>query len=216
MGVVIFSVFMISSFVQVLTESLGRLWKGGEVAVIPVQGIIVMVVTIALKSVVWISCRKVKSSSVEALSQDAENDVIFNVFSLLFPWIGQRLEIPWLDPLGGALLSIYIIFEWTQTLWTNSLNLTGKRASAEDHQKMIYLVTRFSPLIKAINHIEVFQSGDQQIVECDVVLDRETTLPIAHDLGESIQVALESLEGVERAYVHVDFLATNPSSHKPK
>lgn len=33
----------------------------------------------------------------------------------------------------------------------------------------------------------------------------------AHNLGESVQLALESLPGVERAYVHVD-VKSNPSS----
>jgi hypothetical protein len=34
-----------------------------------------MIATILIKSAVWVWCRAIKNSSVEALAQDAENDV---------------------------------------------------------------------------------------------------------------------------------------------
>lgn len=49
---------------------------------------------------------------VGALAQDARNDVWFNTMSLLFPWLGEKFTLWWLDPLGGMILSIYIIIEW--------------------------------------------------------------------------------------------------------
>jgi len=81
MGVVVFSVFMISSFVQVLIESCERLMSRDlKAAVVPLQGVVIMVITIVVKFGVWYSTRGSKSSTVQALSQDAENDVIFNFF----------------------------------------------------------------------------------------------------------------------------------------
>lgn len=88
-----------------------------------------MVATILIKSLIWIWCRTIKNTSVEALTLDAENDIVFNFFSLLFPIIGQYLGWKYLDPLGGALLSVYIIVGWSQTLFENAQKLTGKRAS---------------------------------------------------------------------------------------
>ena len=75
MGVVIFSVCMITSFVQVFIESFQRLISP-ELAVveIPLQGILVMVLTIVIKGVVWVVYRSNRSTSVQALAQDAEND----------------------------------------------------------------------------------------------------------------------------------------------
>jgi len=214
MGVVIFSVCMITSFVQVFIESLQRLMSP-ELAVveIPLQGIIVMVLTIIIKGVVWIVYRSNRSASVQALAQDAENDCVFNFFSLVFPFVGQKIGVSWLDPLGGVVLSIYIIYEWVETLFSNVRNLTGRRASPEEHQRVAYLVTRFSPLVEAIQHCQVYQSGDEVIVEVDLILPETTPLPVAHDLGESVQYALENLEGVSRAYCHVDFRRTGPTGH---
>jgi len=217
MGVVVFSVFMISSFVQVLIESCERLMSRDlEAAAVPLQGIIIMVITIAVKLGVWLSTRGSKRSTVQALSQDAENDVIFNFFSLLFPFIGQKLDIWWLDSLGGVVLSLYIIVEWIATLRLNIQHLMGANASADEHQRVAYLVLRFSPCIKALQHMEVYSCGDQFIAEVDLVLPENTSLRKAHDIGESVQYAIESLSGIERAYCHVDYDPTHPSGHLPR
>ncbi|KAI9631388.1 hypothetical protein KEM48_014438 [Puccinia striiformis f. sp. tritici PST-130] len=214
MGVVVFSVFMISSFVQVLVESIERLLSGTKSAIsIPVTSMIVMWITILVKGVVWLWCRRKKNTSVKALAQDAENDCILNIFSLLFPYIGLKFNLPWLDAVGGLILSLYIITEWTGTLFDNVKNLTGRRADPIQHQRVAYLVTRFSPLIQAVQHCHVYQAGDDLIVETDVILSPETPLPVAHDVGESVQYALESLDGISRAYCHVDFSSNPMSGH---
>ncbi|KAH8919554.1 hypothetical protein BT69DRAFT_482983 [Atractiella rhizophila] len=213
MGVAIFSAAMITSFAQVFIESVERLIsKETETAVVPTSGLIVMLITIGTKFFVWISCRSLKNVSIKALAQDAENDVVFNSMSLLFPFIGQKFDLPWLDPAGGLILSLYIIYEWFKTLIENVHNLTGKRGTAQDHQRVLYLVTRFSPLIQGIHHVEVFRNGDELICEVDIILPTNTPLPVAHNVGEGLQFALEHLEGVSRAYVHLDF-TSGPSSH---
>jgi divalent metal cation (Fe/Co/Zn/Cd) transporter len=75
MGVVVFSVFMISSFVQVLVESIERLFAGSSAAIsIPFTSMLVMWATILVKGMVWLWCRRKKNTSVKALAQDAEND----------------------------------------------------------------------------------------------------------------------------------------------
>lgn len=53
--------------------------------------------------------------------------------------VGQWIHWPYLDPIGGAVLSLYIIYEWLGTLVTNTRNLTGKRASPHEHQRICYL-----------------------------------------------------------------------------
>lgn len=108
LGILVFAVAMISGFLQVLIESIQRLCdRHLEQTNLPPIAIATMVGTIVVKGAVWLSCRAIKSASVEALQQDAENDIVFNVFSLLFPYVGQLIKWPYLDPLGGAILSLY-------------------------------------------------------------------------------------------------------------
>lgn len=61
-----------------------------------------MLATVVVKGVVWFWCRQFKNASVAALAQDAENDVVFNIFSLIFPLVGQAINWPYLDPIGGV------------------------------------------------------------------------------------------------------------------
>jgi hypothetical protein len=46
-----------------------------------------------------------------------------------------------------------------------------------------------------------------------VVLDEKMPLRDVHDLGEALQYSIESLEGVERTFVHCDYTVGNPSGH---
>ncbi|KAK8858889.1 hypothetical protein IAR55_003120 [Kwoniella newhampshirensis] len=214
LGVLVFSVAMIASFVQVFIESFQRAIGPSEDRQVDVSllGVVVMLATIAVKAVLWVWCSRIPSSGVQALAQDAENDVFFNTMSLAFPWVGSLLKWHLLDPIGGMVLSLYIIFEWVKTLLQNFNNLSGKSASPDQVTRVLYLATRFNPVME-IADVECYHIGDDLIVEIDVILPRTSSLHFAHDVGETIQCVLESLDGVLRAYVHCDYSSSNPSQH---
>ncbi|KAJ7134326.1 hypothetical protein C8R44DRAFT_770196 [Mycena epipterygia] len=214
LGVLIFSVCMIASFSQVLVESVKKLFgeETGEIGTLSLFGKATMVATIVIKSVIWVWCGRFKSTAIQALAQDAKNDVFFNVFSLIIPWVGEILAIRQLDPLGGALLSLYIIKEWIETLLENFVKLSGRIASRDHHFRILYLISRFKPVLE-IAYLEVYHVGDELIVEVDVILPADTSLPYAHDVCEAIQYLIEALDMVSRAYVHLDYNSENPVQH---
>lgn len=189
LGVLIFSVLMVISFLQVLLESVNRMWATvthkpveGDL-VLPPIGIFFMVLTIFIKTFMWLLCHNHKNSSVRAIAQDSENDVMFNIVSLVFPTIGKYLGWSLLDPLGGAALSTYIISEWVATMADTTSKLTGKVASVQDASRCLYMVSRFS-LVQAISGFEMYHVGDTMVAEVDVVLPMHFKLKEAHDLGE--------------------------------
>ena len=218
LGVHIFSVLMVVSFLQVLLESVSRLWdmwlgrSSEKDLTLPMVGIVFMVMTIVTKTIMWMLCRSHKNSSMHAIAQDSENDAMFNMISLIFPILGQYLGLGILDPIGGAGLSIYIISEWVSTLADTTDKLTGKVASAQDAGRCLYLVSRFS-LVKAISGFEMYHVGDTMVAEVDVVLPMSFKLKEAHDLGEIITYCTESLTGIERAYIHLDYNPSGQSGH---
>lgn len=69
-----------------------------------------------------------------------------------------------------------------------------------------------SPQILALDTVRAYHSGPRIIVEVDVVMAPHETLRDTHDVAEALQVKLESLPDVERAYVHIDY----ETSHKPE
>ena len=213
-GVLVFSVIMITSFFQVFLECFNRLASPDHSIIqLGLPSIIIMASTVLIKLGCWFWCRLIKNSSVQALAQDAITDVVFNTFSIIFPLIGYYASLWWLDALGGLLLSLYVIINWSRTSSTHIRNLTGAAASAADRNVLLYLTMRFAKTIKSIQGLQAYHAGDKLNVEVDIVLDEGMTLRDSHDLGESLQYILESVPNVDRAFVHLDYAGYNLPSH---
>jgi len=140
---------MVIAFLQVLQESVKQLLPSAphEAKSLPAAAIAALASTVAVKGIIWIGCARVKTTQVQALSQDCKTDVYFNTLSLLFPLIGGRFGIWWLDPVGAALLSLFIIYDWASTCLENVSRLTGVEAEGEVLKKVMYLAWRFSPVV---------------------------------------------------------------------
>lgn len=212
LGVLVFSVIMISAFVQVALEGFNRLSGSDHVAVqLSISAIAIMASTVGIKGLCWLWCKAIRNSSVQALAQDAMTDVIFNIFSIIFPLIGFYADVWWLDPLGGIILSCYVILNWSGTTAFHIARLTGAAATADERNVLLYLTMRFAKTIRKIQGLNAYHAGDKLNVEVDIVLDEQTSLRDSHDLGESLQYVLESVPYVDRAFVHLDYLPWNVS-----
>ncbi|KAI9880646.1 MAG: hypothetical protein M1830_001650 [Pleopsidium flavum] len=213
-GVLVFSVIMITSFFQVFLECVNRLSSDDHSIVqLGLPAIIIMASTVFIKFGCWLWCRLIKNSSVQALAQDAMTDVVFNIFSIIFPIVGYYAQIWFLDALGGLLLSLFVIINWSRTSASHIRNLTGAAASADERNVLLYLTMRFAKTITQIQGLQAYHAGDKLNVEVDIVLDENTNLRDSHDLGESLQYVLESVPNVDRAFVHQDYAGWNLPSH---
>ncbi|KAK4239447.1 hypothetical protein C8A03DRAFT_42927 [Achaetomium macrosporum] len=214
LGVLVFSVIMITSFVQVALEAIQRLASPNhEIIQLGIPAISIMLGTIVIKGLCWLWCRLVNNSSVQALAADASTDVIFNAGSIAFPIVGFYAGIWWLDALGGLILSLIVIFNWSQTSFEHIRHLSGFSATADQRNILLYLTMRFAKTIKQIQGLQAYHAGDKLIVEVDIVLDASTPLKDSHDLSESLQYVLESVPIVDRAFVHVDYATYNLPTH---
>lgn len=192
-GILVFSIIMIVSFIQILQESVTKLLPSGDhtTAKLPPAAIFSMVATIVVKGTIWFGCIRIKTTQVQALAQDCKTDVFFNTFSLLFPLIGHELDVWWLDPLGATLLSLFIIYDWAGTCLENVTRLTGLAASDRTARKMMYMAWRFSPLVQGYKQIKTYHAGDGVWVEMDVLMDEKCPLKKAHDIAETLQYCTE-------------------------
>ncbi|KAI8624664.1 hypothetical protein F5Y19DRAFT_467645 [Xylariaceae sp. FL1651] len=214
LGVLVFSVIMITSFAQVALESIRRLASPDhELVELGIPALTIMVSTVVIKGLCWLWCRLVKNSSVQALASDAMTDVIFNTGSILFPIVGYYAKIWWLDALGGLLLSLVVIKNWSQTSLQHIKNLSGFSATADQRNVLLYLTMRFAKTIREIQGLQAYHAGDKLIVEVDIILDASTTLRDSHDLSESLGYVLESVPIVDRAFVHADYASYNLPTH---
>lgn len=214
-GILVFSIIMVVSFLQILKESVEKLLPSGvhKTAELPPLAMFSMIATIVVKGTIWIGCARVKTTQVQALAQDCKTDVYFNTFSLLFPLIGHRLDVWWLDPVGAALLSMFIIYDWAGTCVENVTRLTGLAADDRTARKMLYMAYRFSPLVEGYKMIKAYHAGDGIWVEVDVLMDEKTPLKRSHDIAETLQYCMEGLKEVDRAFVTIDYTSQGPTGH---
>ena len=150
-------------------------------------------------------------SQVRILWEDHRNDLFINGFGLLTSVGGSRLKW-WIDPMGAIILSCLISYLWLSTAYSEFQLLIGVTANTRTQQWITYISMTHSPAIVAIDTVRAYHSGPRIIVEVDIVMDPLETLRTTHDVAEGLQMKLESLPDVERAYVHIDF----ETSHKPE
>ncbi|KAF2676697.1 cation diffusion facilitator 10 [Lentithecium fluviatile CBS 122367] len=213
-GVLVFSVIMITSFFQVAIEGFSRLTgPDRSIVQLTIPAIAIMAATVIIKGLCWLWCRLIRNSSVQALAQDAQTDVVFNIFSIIFPLIGYYAKVWWLDALGGLLLSLFVIGNWSSTSATHIRNLTGAASTSDERNILLYLTMRFAKTINQIQGIQAYHAGDKLNVEVDIVVDENINLRDSHDLGESLQYVLESVPYVDRAFVHIDYTGYNLPTH---
>ena len=93
--------------------------------------------------------------------------------------------------------------------------LIGRTAPPEFLAKLTYLIWNHHEDIKHIDTARAYTfSSDQYIVEVDIVLTQDMVLSEMHDFGETLQVKLEQLPEVARAFVHIDSEYTHRAEHK--
>lgn len=68
------------------------------------------------------------------------------------------------------------------------------------------------PKVTHVDTCRAYFAGTNLFVEVDIVLPPTMELRESHDIGEDLQIKLESLPDVERAFVHVDY----DTFHKPE
>ena len=136
LGILVFSIIMVISFLQILQESVEKLLPlKGKAEELPWIAVGALGATVIVKGIIWFGCRPIKTTQVQALAQDCKTDVIFNTLSLAFPFIGAKAGIWWLDPAGAGLLSLFIIYDWAETCFENVTRLIwrgGRCYSAEE------------------------------------------------------------------------------------
>ncbi len=98
------------------------------------------------------------------------------------------------------MLSLIVIFNWSQTSFEHIRHLSGFSATADqrnireseslslsylplaDSLSVLYLTMRFAKTIRQIQGLQAYHAGDKLIVEVDIVLDASTPLKDSHDL----------------------------------
>ncbi|KAI4608578.1 hypothetical protein J4E83_009014 [Alternaria metachromatica] len=210
-----FCALMITVSVVIIVESIRTVAEhnGPETNDFFLPSVIAVSIAFATKFSLFLYCWALRNkySQVRILWEDHRNDLFINGFGVLTSVGGSKLKW-WLDPMGAMILSVLIIFLWSRTAYSEFQLLIGVTADTAMLQHITYISMTHSPTILQIDTVRAYHSGPRLIVEVDIVMDPEATLRATHDVAEELQIKLESLPDVERAYVHVDY----ETDHRPE
>ncbi|KFY79417.1 hypothetical protein V499_01611 [Pseudogymnoascus sp. VKM F-103] len=153
------------------------------------------------------------SSQVEMLWEDNRNDCFEYGFAIFTSAVGAKLNW-WVDPAGAMLIAFVIIITWVGTVHSEFLQLCGVGASPSFVQEIVFLTIRHSQLILKVDSIHAYHWGEDLVVEVDIVMAPERCLREVHDISQELQDKLETVEGVSRAFVHVDYETSHMPEHR--
>ncbi|GLU19505.1 hypothetical protein SLE2022_357530 [Rubroshorea leprosula] len=212
LGIILFAAVMAMLGLQVLIQSLEELIKDGPSVQMSSNQLIwlygIMITAIVVKLVLWLYCRTFQNMIVLAHAQ--VDDVVTNLVGLVAAVLGDKIYW-WIDPAGAIALALYTIISWSGTVMENAMLLVGQSAPPDFLQKVTYLVMRH-PQIKRVDTVRAYTLGVLYFVEVDIELPEELPLKEAHTIGETLQIKIEKIPEVERAFVHLDF----ECEHKPE
>ncbi|KAF5819920.1 putative cation efflux protein [Helianthus annuus] len=213
-GIIIFAAIMATLGFQVLIQAIEQLIENKPAEKMSSLQLlwlyIIMLTATVVKLALWLYCRSSGNEIVRAYAKDHYFDVVTNVVGLIAAVLGDKFNW-WIDPVGAIILAVYTIVNWSGTVKENAVSLVGQSAPPEIMQKLTYLVTRH-PKVKRVDTVRAYTFGVLYFVEVDIELPEDLSLKEAHAIGESLQINIEKLLEVERAFVHLDF----ECDHKPE
>lgn len=180
-----------------------------------------LITSIVLKFVLWLYCRQFTSSpSAMALAEDHRNDVLSNTMALGAVIVASTLhEAVWVDPAGGAVISIYIIWSWYHIALEETNKLIGIRGDAESMEMIHEMIAK---KVSPKHHVNVphdyqlsaYYIGRNLLVELRLIFAEFSELRKVCDSVMNIQRRLETLDCVERAFVFADHKRRREPIHK--
>ncbi|KAJ1568274.1 hypothetical protein HK096_007053 [Nowakowskiella sp. JEL0078] len=196
-GIIIFATLMCTLSLQIMIEA-GRSFTATTHDL-----------ELSLFNILWSNLRRYPAAKL--LGQDNFNDVLLNIVGISMAIIASRTKW-WVDPIGAIVIALWILYSWIGTAFENVELIIGKSAEPPFLQRLTYLALTHDERIVEVDTCRAYHSGNMLWVEVDIVLPKDMPLQEAHDIGESLQFKLETVQNVERAFVHLDF----ESQHKPE
>ena len=228
LGVIVFACIMSVSMMSLVQTSVEVTIRTSQLNATDIPattfdpiGVGVLSSTMVVKAILallchWVGQKGQKNPSVNAYAEDHRNDVMTNGIALLCWWLStlDTAMLWWFDPLGAVLICIYIVVNWIGTAQEQIANLTGISAPPEFLNQLTYMALNHDKNVTAVDTVRAYHFGNQLLVEVDIVLPKGMPLKQTHDIGESLQIKLESLDEVERAFVHLDWEFEHAPEHK--
>ena len=211
-GILVFSVLMAACALYIIIQCLMSLIAHEIPEKNTLTTIVIMGVTIGVKLLMAIVYYLLGHPITKTLAEDHRNDVLTNALGLFMYWGSDQIAW-WMDSAGGIILSLFIVFSWSMNAYENAKMMMGESAPPEIIRAITYIAAHHHPLIMNVEQVIAFQIGPMYLTELHIVVPGNLPLEVAHWIGESLQLRVERMPDIERAWVHVDCEQHNQNEH---
>lgn len=142
------------------------------------------------------------STALTALAVDCLND-IYTTIAALVGVFGVFLDVPILDPVAGALVSVLVVYQGIEIGRENVTYLVGAAPPPGDRERVVAAL-RENPAVEGVHDLTVYYDGTDLEVEVHVEVDGEMTLREAHEVETELVTTLRAMEDVGDVHVHLD------------
>jgi cation diffusion facilitator family transporter len=204
------AVFLIALFTgvvgfEVIKEAVRRLISPG-VVIISAPVYIILFSSIIIKLIMTRYQSRIGKSydspGLRASGVDSLNDVLASTLSLIGV-LGVQFGLIYLDGAAGILIALFIFNSGYKIAKENIDYLMGKSA---DENLTLEIANQAMKIkgIKGFNHLRTYYMGDKVHVEIHVEVDKDLSTDKSHDIGNDVKSVIEKIEGIQKAFVHLD------------
>ncbi|MFQ5586643.1 MAG: cation diffusion facilitator family transporter, partial [Thermodesulfobacteriota bacterium] len=145
---------------------------------------------------------ELRSPAIKASAVDSINDVYLAIATLI-AIAGAALGYQFLDPLAGLVISGWIIYSGYHIGMENIDYLMGS-APDKELTETIKSAALSVDGVQSLNDVRAHYVGNFIHVEVHVEVDRHLSTFDSHAIGENAARAIENLEAIEKAFIHID------------
>ncbi|HKJ81335.1 MAG TPA: cation diffusion facilitator family transporter [Ignavibacteriaceae bacterium] len=205
------AVFLIALFtaivaINLIQASIGRILNPNEHHNINAVVYGILIVTITVKIILSRYQSKVgktfRSPGLKASAIDSLNDVLASSLSIIGV-IGVQIGLAYVDGIAGILISFFILKSGYEIAKENIDYLMGRAA---DDQLILEMANRAMNIegVVGMNDLRSHYVGNKFHIEIHIEVDKHMTTQNSHDVGKEVQKAIESIEEIQKVFVHID------------
>ncbi len=190
---------------EIIAQSFSRLLDGTQIE----QGLLpifllaaVMVVKLGMYLYARFTARRTRSTALMASAIDHRNDVLVSG-AVLLGVAASNLGMPIFDPIVAIAVGLWIIWAGFRIGRANIKYLMGEAPPRELVEKIL---ARARPIhgVLGINDVSAHYVGTTVEIEVHIDVDKALNVAEAHEIAMKVQHAIEGVDEVSRAFIHVE------------
>ncbi|CAD6196752.1 unnamed protein product [Caenorhabditis auriculariae] len=213
-GVILSSIVLGVANMAILMRSISDIVTGTIDPSLENLSLFIILGGLALNGILMVLCYRKGSEATKVLAMDARNDMVNSLVGLTAAVIANNFWI-YADPLGAVIVCGLIAISWFRYATKYIPKLVGIRVERETLSRILKIAIEHDDRIRCVDHIMVYHTGVDALVELDVVLDDDMPLKISHDVTHPLEKKLCRLDFVEKAFVHCDYRCDGDSKFPP-